>query len=105
MPNPTPNDPAKTLPPSFREIAQSLTRDQPLPVAIEAPQEVRPPDLMVGPTVATLLATQISQDKVTGITYVDTVTTSVGQVALETTHMAADPRGPILEDITDITKL
>ena len=35
----------------------------------------------------------------------DTVTTSVGQEALETTHVAADPRGPTLEDVTDITKL
>ena len=62
MPDPTPNDPAKALPPGFREIVQSLTRDQPLPVTIEAPQEVRPPNLLVGPTMATLLATLISQD-------------------------------------------
>ena len=53
----------------------------------------------------TLSATQISQDKVTGITYVDTITTSVGQVALENTCMAANLRGPILEDIMEVTKL
>ena len=57
MPDPTPNYPVKAPCPVFGEIAQSLTRDQPSPVNIDAPQEVRPPHLMVGPTVVTLLAT------------------------------------------------
>ena len=57
MPDPTHNYPVKALSPGFREIAQSLTRDQPLPVNIEALQEVRPSNLMVGSTVAMLLAT------------------------------------------------
>ena len=105
MPDPIPNYPVKALPPSFREIAQLFTRDQPSPVNSEAPQEVRPPNLMVGSAMVMLLATWISQNEATGITYADTVTTSVGQVALETAHMVADPRGSILEDITDITKL
>ena len=105
MPEPTPNDPAIALPPGFKEIAQSLTRDQPSPVTTEAPQKVRLPDLLVGPTMVTLSAMLISQDKAIGITYVDTVTTSVGQVALETIHITVDSRGPILEDNTDITKL
>ena len=82
MPDLPPNDLVKALLPGFREIALFLTRDQPSAVVIEAPQELRPPDLLVGPTMAMLTATWISQDKVTGITYVDTVTTSVGQVAL-----------------------
>ena len=105
MSDPTPNNPAIVPPPGFKEIAQSLTRDQPSPVTIEAPQEVRPPNLLVGPTMAILSATQISQDEVTVITYMDTITTSVGWVALENTHMVANLREPVLEDVTDITKL
>ena len=77
MPDPTPNGPVIVPPPGFKEIVQCLTRDQPLPAAIEAPQEVRPPDRLVGPTMVTLSATKISQDEVTGVTYMDTVTTSV----------------------------
>ena len=57
MPDPTPNDPAKVPPPSFREIAQTLTRGQPSPVTIEAPQEVRPPGLLVEAITVTLSAT------------------------------------------------
>ena len=105
MPEPPSQDLTKVLLPGFREIAQSLTRDQPSPVIIEAPQELRPPNLLVGSAVVMLTATQISKDKAAGITYMDTVTTPVGWVSLETTHMAFDPGGPTLEDITDVTRL
>ena len=36
----------------------------------------------VGPGVATMSASHIVKDEVTGVTYMDTVTTSVGRVAL-----------------------
>ena len=76
--------------------------DPPSPAPIEAPPETRPPDFMVGPMVAPLSATQIVQDEATGVTYVDTVTTLVGRVALGNPCMAANLQGPVLEDITNL---
>ena len=64
-----------------------------------------PPNLLVGLAVAMLMATRISQDEATSITYVDMVTASMGLVALKTSCMAADPRMLMLEDVTDVTNL
>ena len=44
----------------------------------------------------------IVQDEAMGITYMDTVTTSVGQVALGGPHLAIQTPGPTTEDITDL---
>ena len=105
MPDPSLVDPPKVPPPGFREIAQSLTSGQPPQVTSKSPLELMPPDLLVGPTMATLMVTRISQDKVIGITYMDTVTASMGLVALETSHVATDHRPTMLEDVTDVTNL
>ena len=51
---------------------------------------------MAGPMVAALSATQIVQDEATRVTYVDTVTTSVGRVTLWNPHMVANLQGPVL---------
>ena len=77
-------------------------RDPPSPAPTEAPLETRLPDVMVGPTVATLFTTQIVQDEATGVTYVDTVTASVERVALGNPCMVANLQGPVLEDITNL---
>ena len=53
----------------------------------------------------TLMLTRVNQDEVTSITYMDMVTASMGLVALGTSHMVADPRMPMLEDVTDVTNL
>ena len=95
-------DPGIAPPPGFREVAACLTRDPPSLASTEAPAETRPPDVMAGPMVTTLSTTKIMQDEATGVTYVDTVTTPVERVALENLHMAANPQGPMLEDITDL---
>ena len=76
--------------------------DPPSLAPIEAPTETRLPDVMVGSVVATLSTTWIVQDEATRVTYVDTVTTSVGRVALRNPCMAANLQGPMLEDITNI---
>ena len=57
-----------------------------------------PPGLLVRPTVTTLMSTRIKWDEATGITYMDTVTASMGLVALEMLHKAVDPNMPILEE-------
>ena len=56
----------------------------------------------MGPTVATVYATQIVQDKATGVTYMDMVTALVGRVALGNPWMVANLQGPTVEDITDL---
>ena len=58
---------------------------------------------MAGPMLATMYATQIVQDEATRITYMDTVTTLVGRVALGNPHMVANHQRPAVEDITDLT--
>ena len=44
----------------------------------------------------------IMKDKVMGVTYMDTVTTSVGQVTLSGPGQEASVQGPIIEDVTDL---
>ena len=96
-------DTVVALHPCFREVVACLIRDPPSLTPIEALPETRPPDVTVGPAVATLSATGIVQDKATGVTYVDTVTTLVGSVALGNPLMVANLQGSVLEDITDVT--
>ena len=68
--------------PGFKEVIACLQRD-PLPVtAFEVHLEPMQQEAMVKPTVATMCASCIVQDETMGITYMDMVTTSVGQVAL-----------------------
>ena len=40
--------------------------------------------------------------KATGVTYMDTVTTSMGRVALSGPGQGTPTRGPIIEDIMDL---
>ena len=42
----------------------------------------------------------IIRDKATGITYMDTVTTSIGRVALSGPDSEASSTGPTIEDVT-----
>ena len=53
-------------------------------------QKIRQPDTLEGPTVAMIYTTHIVQDEATGVTYMETVTISVGKVALSNPHMAAN---------------
>ena len=50
-----------------------------------------------------MCTTHIVQDEATGVTYMDTVTTLVGRVALRNPRMVANIQGPTVEDITDLS--
>ena len=91
--SPVPN-PGVAPPPGFREVATCLMRDPPSQTPIEALLETRPPNAMAGPVVATPSATWLVQDEATGVTYVDTVTTSVGWVALRNPKWSPIFKGP-----------
>ena len=60
------------------------------------------PEVMAEPVVAMMCTTHIVQDETMGVTYMDTVTTSMGRVALGNSHMVAHPQGPTIEDITNL---
>ena len=64
-------------------VAACLQKD-PLPTAtVEALTEPMQPEIMPEPVVATMCTSCIIQDETTGVTYMDTVTTFMGRVALQ----------------------
>ena len=58
--------------------------------------------VMLAPGVATMSTSHIVKDEVTGVTYMDTVTTSVGRVALSGPEQEVSAQGPKIQDITDL---
>ena len=91
-----------TMTPSFLGVTACLRRDQ----SPEGVHKVSPNLLAVGvmsaPGVATMSTSHIMKNEVTGITYMDMVTTSVGRVALSGPEQETPAQGPKIEDITDL---
>ena len=80
-----------------------LQRD-PFPVdAHEAPLDLLQLAVVVEATVATMSTNCIVKDEATGMTYMDTMTTSMGQVALSGSNQGTPAKGPIIEAITDLS--
>ena len=76
----------------------------PLPEKVhEAPPDPLQIAALIEPTVATMNTRQIVKDKATGVTYMDTMTTSVGQVTLSGPNQGTPAKGPIKEDIIDLS--
>ena len=90
------------LPPGFIGVTACLWRDQ-LPEKVhKVPQDPLRMAAVLPPTRATISASCIIRDEVMGVTYIDTMTTSVGQVALSGPEQEASTQGPSTEDITDL---
>ena len=89
-------------PPGFKGVVTCLLRESLSLALIEASPKIRQPDMLMEPTVTTMCATCIDQDEATGVTYMDTVTASVGRVALRNPCMVATLPGSTVEDITDL---
>ena len=68
----------------------------------EVPQDPLRIATVLGPTMATMSASCIVKDDAIGVTYMDTMTTSVGLVALSGPKQEALTQGPIIEDIMDL---
>ena len=68
--------------------------------AFEVPPAPLQLEVTIKPAVAMMHTSCIVEDEAAGITYMDTVTTSVGQVALRGPHLAIQTPGPTIEDIT-----
>ena len=69
-------------------------------VALQLPLGTMPFGVVVAPGISTVSMSHILRDKATGITYMDTVTTSVGRVALSSPDSKASSSGPTIEDVT-----
>ena len=68
---------------------------------VEAPMGTMPIGLVATPGISSMSASCIVRDEVTGVTYLDTITTSIGRVALSSPYLEASSTGPMIEDITD----
>ena len=90
-------------PPGFWGVMTCLWRD-PSPVdAHEAPLDPLQLAAVVEPTVVTMSTSCIVKDEATGMTYMDTMTTSMGQVALSGPNQGTPAKGPIIDDITNLS--
>ena len=91
-----------TQTPSFLGVTACLRRSQ----SPEEVHEVSPDPLAVGvmlaPWVVTMCTSCIIRDEATGATYLDTVTTSVGRVALSGPEQETPAQGPTIEDVMDL---
>ena len=69
-------------------------------VDLEPPMATMPIGLVATPGISSMSASHIMKDEVTGVTYLDTITTSVGRVALSSPDLEAPSSGPTIEDVT-----
>ena len=92
-----------TPPSGFLQVKACLWRSPSLGKAHDVPPEPLQIAAVMEPTVVTMSASCIIKDKAMGVTYMDTMTTSVGQVALSGPKQGAPTKGPIIEDITDLS--
>ena len=68
---------------------------------LEPPVGIMPIELVAAPGITSMSSSCIIKDELTGVTYMDTVTTSVGRVTISGLGLEAFPTGPTIEDITD----
>ena len=83
-------------------VTACLQRDQLPEKVYKVSQDPLRMAVVLAPTVETMSASCIVKDEVMGVTYMDTITTSVGWVAISGPKQEALTQGPIIEDITDL---
>ena len=90
------------LPPGFVGVTMCLQRDQSLEEICEVPPNPLKMAVVLGPAMVTMRTSHIVKDEVIGVTYMDTMTTSVGKVTLSGPRQEALVQGPIIEDVMDL---
>ena len=90
------------LPPGFIGVMVCLQRDQSPEVVCEVPPNPLRMAVVSRPAMVTMNTSHIVKDEVMGVTYMDTVTTLVGQVTLSGSRQEALVQGPIIEDVMDL---
>ena len=110
--NPTPPQPSPlmqalalmqppTLPHGFSGVMACLHTPELVEVDLKAPVGVMPIGLLATHGISSVSSSHIVKEKIMGITYMDTVTTSIGRVTISVPGLEAFPTGPTIEDITD----
>ena len=69
-------------------------------MALEPPLGTMPFGVVVAPGISMVSMSYIMSNEATGMTYMDTVTTSIGRVALSSPNSEASSSGPMIKDIT-----
>ena len=87
--------------PSFVDVTTCL-RSQLSEEVLETPPVPVMMGMMAAPGVVTMSTSQVVWDEATGATYLDTVTTSIGRVALNVPEDEVIASGPKIEDVTDL---
>ena len=78
-----------------------LRTSEPVELDQEVPMGTLSLGLVAAPGITSLSSSCIVKDDATGLTYVDTVTTSIGRIILSGPDLWASPTGPTIEDIMD----
>ena len=86
----------------FQGVTAYLKKDESLMRALKIPSRPLTVEMVTVPGLATMCTSCIVKDKMTGITYMDTVTTSIGRVALSGPEQETSSQGSIIEDVTDL---
>ena len=92
---------AAHLPCGFSGVTACLCTPGLVEVDLKAPVGIMPIGLVATPGISSVSSSHIVKDKIMGITYMDTVTTSIGRVTISGRGLEAFPMGPTIEDITD----
>ena len=89
-----------TLLHSFAGVTACLQTPELLEVASEAPLGTMSIGVAVTPRISTMSMSCIIRDEAACVTYMDTVTTSIGRVALSGPDSETSSPGPTIEDVT-----
>ena len=106
---PKPSSPVQALalvwPPTllygFSGVTACLQMPELVEVDLEAPVGTMPIGLVATPGISTLSMSHIIRDEATGIIYMETITTSIGRVAISGPDLEASSTGPTIEDVTN----
>ena len=90
-----------TLPCGFSGVAACLHAPELVEVELKAPAGIMPIGLLATPGISSVSSSHIVKDELMGLTYMDTITTSIGRVTISGPGLEAFPTGPTIVDITD----
>ena len=91
-----------TPPWGFSGVTACLHAPELVEVELKPPVGIMPIGLVAAPGIASMSSSHIFKDELMGVTYMDTVTTSVGRVTISSLGLEAFPTGPTIDDITDL---
>ena len=90
-----------TPPCSFAGVTACLKMLELVEVDQELPFDTLSMGLVMTPWISSVSSSCVVKDVTTGLTYVDTVTTSIGRIILSGPDPNTTSTGPTIEDITD----